>query len=136
MTAPAGPARDPDPERRPRQPRSLPSPVETEAGFMGWLIEYAHWNGWIVAHFRPAMTAHGWRTPVQADGKGWPDLAIVRPPRYVAAEVKRDAPTEAARERQVAREQRRWLDALGACPGVEVYLWRPTDRPDIERILA
>lgn len=28
------------------------------------------------AHFRAARTETGWRTPVQGDGKGWPDLVI------------------------------------------------------------
>jgi hypothetical protein len=103
---------------------------------MGTVIEYAHFMGWHVAHFRAAMTAHGWRTPVQADGKGWPDLFLVRPPRAAAAEIKRDASTEAARLKQVEPAQQHWLDLLGGCPGVEVYLWRPVDWPDIERILA
>src|SRR5258705_9090381 len=29
------------------------------------------------AHFRPARTEKGWRTPVSGDGKGFPDLIIV-----------------------------------------------------------
>lgn len=29
-----------------------------------------------VAHFRPARTAYGWRTPVSGDGKGFPDLVL------------------------------------------------------------
>jgi hypothetical protein len=31
--------------------------------------------------------------------------------------------------------QASWLEALGAVPHVEVYLWRPSDRADIARVL-
>lgn len=109
---------------------------ETEDGFMGWVIDRAHLDGWHVAHFRPAKTVHGWRTPVQADGKGWPDLFLVRPPRAIAAEVKRDANTEKARAAQVSPEQQHWHDLFDASAGVEAYVWRPVDRPVIEGILA
>lgn len=30
-----------------------------------------------VAHFRPARTEHGWRTPVEGDGAGFSELVIV-----------------------------------------------------------
>jgi hypothetical protein len=108
--------------------------AETEAGFMEVVISYAHLRGWRVAHFRPAMTAHGWRTPVQADGKGWPDLVLVRPPRMVASELKRDVKTEAARARQLTPDQARWLaDLAGA--GVETFCWRPADWPAVQETL-
>ena len=38
------------------------------------VIQLARLLGWRVAHFRPAMTTRGWRTPVSADGAGFPDL--------------------------------------------------------------
>lgn len=49
------------------------APAEpTEIQWQAQVIELAHILGWTVAHFRPALTKHGWRTPVQADGAGFP----------------------------------------------------------------
>jgi VRR-NUC domain len=99
---------------------------ETESQFQQALIEAAHVLGWKVAHFRPARTAHGWRTPVEADGAGFPDVVLVRE-RVVFAELK-------AEKTRVTRDQGRWLDAL-ADAGAEVFLWRPSDWEEIERVL-
>lgn len=60
--------------------------------------------------------------------RGFPDLTLVRPPRLVFAELKRDGarPTAAQSE---------WLDRLGRCTGVESYLWRPSDLDAIVLVL-
>jgi hypothetical protein len=58
-----------------------------EAELLDNVIELAHLFGWRVAHFRPAMTKHGWRTPVSADGKGFVDLVLVRD-RTIFVELK------------------------------------------------
>lgn len=89
----------------------------TEAELQDAVIAMARLHGWLIAHFRPARTAHGWRTPVAADGKGFPDLILARD-RLVAAELK-------IHPRKVTAEQREWLDALDQA-GVETYVW--TDR--------
>lgn len=91
------------------------------------VIAYASLRSWLVAHFRPARTAHGWRTPVSADGKGFPDLVLVRD-RAVLVELKSVKGT-------LTEEQARWLEALKRAD-VEHYLWRPTDWPEVERVLA
>jgi hypothetical protein len=54
----------------------LPPPTERE--FQRQVIDLARLLGWRCAHFRPGRTARGWRTPVQADGAGFPDLQPVR----------------------------------------------------------
>jgi hypothetical protein len=102
------------------------TPAMREADLLTGVIDLAHALGYRCAHFRPAMTARGWRTPVQADGAGFPDLVMVRPGRIVAAELKTDhgAPTA---------EQLHWIAVLNAA-GVPAYLWRPGDYP--ERIAA
>jgi hypothetical protein len=102
--------------------------VESEYGFMGWVIDYAHYRHWTVAHFRPARTGDGWATAVQADGAGFPDLVLVRD-RVVFAELK------AGRRPILSPAQDRWLDALTTADA-ETYVWVPADRPDITRILA
>ncbi len=91
----------------------------TEAEFQRQVIEVAHIFGWRVAHFRPAMTQRGtWITPVQADGKGFPDLVMVRGERLIFAELKQD-------KARLTAEQIGWLDELSATKA-EVYTWRPS----------
>jgi hypothetical protein len=100
----------------------------SERDFTDQILDLAKLLGWTRAHFRPAMTKHGWRTPVQGDGVGFPDLILVRPPRLIAAELK----TKVGKLRP---EQTAWLDLLRACPGVEVHVWRPADFDDITATL-
>lgn len=122
------------------------------------VVEAAQALGWTVAHFRAARTGSGgWATPVQADGAGFPDLVCVRGPRLIFAELK-------ARAGRLSVDQRAWLDALGLVSqatryaadvamgedllepnlsheadyrgcGVEVYVWKPVDWPEVERTL-
>jgi VRR-NUC domain-containing protein len=100
-----------------------------EADFQSVVVEVARLAGWRVAHFRPARTDKGWRTPVTADGAGWPDLVLVRPPRIVFAELKSE-------RGKVRPEQTEWLDVLRLLPGTEVYLWRPNDWDALVEVLT
>ena len=77
----------------------------TEGELQQAVIELARVLGWRVAHFRPAQTARGWRTPVEADGKGFPDLVLVRGRALAFAELKSD-------RGRLSVEQRAWIDAL------------------------
>jgi hypothetical protein len=93
----------------------------SEADFQAVVVETARLSGWRVAHFRPARTKDGsWKTPVTADGAGWPDLCLVRPPRIIFAELKSESG-------QLRPNQTEWLDVLRLLPQVEVFLWRPSD---------
>jgi hypothetical protein len=100
----------------------------TEAELMSNVIELAHVFGWRVAHFRPAMTSKGWRTPVSADGAGFPDLAMTRD-RVIYAELK-------SARGVTSDSQKNWLAALSNA-GAEEYVWRPIDWLDgsIEAVL-
>jgi hypothetical protein len=92
-----------------------------EAQLTKEVVKRAHEQGWIVAHFHRLPTQKGgWRTPVAADGKGFPDLVLVRE-RVIFAELK-------AGYRSARPEQVRWLERLQAA-GAEAYIWRP---PDLE----
>lgn len=82
------------------------------------VVECARLFGWRVAHFRPALTKRGWRTPVSADGAGFPDLVLVRD-RLLVRELK-------AAVGRVSVEQVVWLDAFERCC-VDVGVWRPDD---------
>lgn len=100
----------------------------TEAQFQDWVAEYAQLNGWLVYHGRPAQQVDGgWRTPVQYDGKGFPDLVLVRR-RVIFAELKTERGT-------VSPDQRKWGTALQVSEGIDYFVWRPSDRPTIEQIL-
>jgi hypothetical protein len=100
-----------------------------ERSFQAVVVEVARLAGWRVAHFRAARTAQGWRTPVTADGQGWPDLVLVRPPRLAFAELKRESG-------EATLCQLEWLDVLRLLPQVETYLWRPSDWDTIVEVLT
>ncbi len=107
---------------------------ETEADFQDQVIEFAQFNGWLVAHFRPARTQQGgvdtWRTPVLADGKGYPDLTMVRRGFRVFAELK-------IKGRKPSSDQEKWLAELGPSDDrTSVYLWDETEWSEIEEVLS
>ena len=92
------------------------------------------------------MKAFGWNLIYHTHNSersesGFPDLFAIKSgkyPRMLIAELKRE-------KGQPTPEQHQWLQELQAfhCQGwipdrgfsVEVYLWRPSDLDDIERIL-
>lgn len=104
----------------------------TEANFQDAVIDLAHRYGWRVAHFRKVRVQRKngsvyYETPVAADGKGWPDLVLVRD-RVVFVELK-------AERGRLEVEQVAWLAALGHA-GAETYVWRPSDWDDAVAILS
>jgi hypothetical protein len=102
-----------------------------EGEWMRQVTDLADVLGWTWAHFRPAKTAHGWRTPVSGTiGKGWPDLTLVRERdhRIVFAELKREG-------KHPDPDQQVVLDRLRAA-GLEVHVWRPSDFAEVQRVLG
>jgi hypothetical protein len=100
-----------------------------EASFLSAVLDLAALRGWLCVHFRPLRTRRGgWRTAVQGDGAGFPDVVAVRGSRLVVVELK------SARGRLTAA-QRQWLAALRLTPA-EVYLWRPDQWAEIQEVLA
>lgn len=92
----------------------------TEGQFQETIIGLAQLYGWRVAHFRPAWTEKGWRTPVQGH-TGFPDLALARNSRVILAELKTD-------KGKMRKDQEDWAEAIGP----EMHrIWRPSD---LERI--
>ena len=105
--------------------RALMAGFEKEDAFLRKIIVMAHLYQWTVAHFRPARTATGWATAVQGDGKGFPDLVLLRAPRLLFAEAK-------SAKGRLSPEQAAWLELLRQVPGVEVKTWRPSMWDEIE----
>lgn len=111
----------------------MKKPKITEDNFQSTVIEMAQWLGWKAAHFRAAQKKDGtWYTPIEADGKGFPDLVLVHEAqgRLIFAELKSDTGT-------CTPEQRDWLNWLSqTAKGWEVYLWKPGLLDEIEEILT
>jgi len=61
--------------------------------------------------------------------KGWPDLFLFRGSRLIVAELKSE-------KGRVSPEQQEWLDLFRQIPGVEVFVWKPSDWPEILKVLA
>lgn len=106
---------------------------ETERDFQNWVVDAAKLFGWRVAHFRPAYTGKGWRTPMQGN-PGFPDLVLVKPPRLIFAELKVNPETQ--RAGRPSLDQEGWLSDLRQVVGAECHLWRPADRPEILKALG
>lgn len=127
----------------------------TERELQDAVIELAQLLGWRCAHFRPARVMRGGRetyeTPFAADGKGFPDLVLVRAGRLIFAELK-------SAKGVVSPEQAEWIADLERVqealtvkivpraplpeafvqvsqrlldysfpPAVRVFVWRPVD---------
>lgn len=60
--------------------------------------------------------------------KGFPDCAMLKGQRLVFAELKRENGV-------VTPDQQKWLDMLAFIPSIEVYIWRPGDAEEMEKVL-
>lgn len=101
----------------------------TEGEFQESIIQLAKLHGWLIAHFRPARTASGWRTPVSADGAGFPDLILTRNGKLLVVELK-------SKMGKLSAAQERWLEAFRQVENIGVYVWRPGDTEEIIRVLG
>lgn len=110
-------------------PRVIPSvraPEISEREFTAQVLDIALTFRWLRAHFRPARTAAGWRTPVAGDGKGFLDLTLLRGPRLIVAELK-------VGKGKLTSDQVVWKQAWEDIPCAEVYIWTP---PQFEEIVG
>lgn len=78
----------------------------------------------------PIAKSRGWKCYFTWNSRhsppGWPDLALVRPPEFIVAELKVTT--------DLSQAQNECLSALSAC-GIPCYVWRPGDEDEIRRIL-
>jgi hypothetical protein len=96
------------------------------------IIDVGHTFGWRIAHFRPMQDRRGvWRTPVAADGAGFPDLVLLHPRRegVLWREIK-------GRYETVRPDQLAWGEAL-MVSGEDWAIWRPAQwEPEIVPLLT
>jgi len=90
----------------------------TEKDFQQTVLDLAKLTGWKSYHTHDSRRSEA----------GFPDLVLARDGRLVAAELKTASGL-------VTESQRGWLEALALCPGVEVFVWRPSDWSTIEQAL-
>ena len=103
-------------------------PPITEAEFQRMVLQLAHLQGWWSFHVRPGRTAQGWRTPIQGKGAGFPDLVLCRDKQLIFVELK-------AVRGALSEQQTYWIERLRAA-GQTVFVWRPSDWPEIEKELS
>lgn len=102
----------------------------SEEKFKSQILELAQYCGWKRAHFRPAQKKDGtWYTPVEGDGKGFPDLVLVHRRRRLCLWVELKSDTG-----KVSAEQLDWINCLMDA-GQRVAVWRPHMWDMIELLL-
>ena len=102
--------------------RDLLDDAMSEAELQGWVKARALEFGWKYYHTRDSC----------GSDPGYPDVHVVKAPRNIHAELKR----QDAKTGKVTEAQQEWIDELRGCPGVEVYVWRPSDMDKILAILS
>lgn len=66
----------------------------------------------------------------QTGDPGFPDTVLVKKGVLIFAELKRQ------KVKEVEPAQQEWLEALSTVESVKVHVWKPSDLPEIERLLG
>lgn len=116
-----------------RHARPEPMPKQSERDFQRQVLQLAGLLGWTWFHDAATNAPRVcWSCKAPARGprnaSGLPDLLLVREDRILWAELK-------AQDGTTTPEQRAWIEELRAA-GQTVFIWRPSDWPTIERVLA
>lgn len=91
--------------------------TQTERAFQASVVRYARLMGWAAYHTYDSRRSDA----------GFPDLVLVRRPRVVFAELK-------SQRGRLRPAQRAWIEELRAC-GQDVFIWRPSQWQEVERVL-
>lgn len=89
----------------------------TEKHLQDTIVQAAQLSRWRVFHVFDSRHSEA----------GWPDLVLIKPPRIIFAELKRETG-------KVTAEQAHVLELLEAC-GLTVAVWRPSQLDDVLAIL-
>jgi hypothetical protein len=92
-------------------------PPQTEREFQAQVVELARTLGWRCYH--PWLSIRSER--------GWPDLALFKPGRFLLAELKTD-------KGKLTPAQAAMIEDLQAA-GVEVHVWKPADWDRVVEVL-
>lgn len=95
-------------------------PAITEAKFQAQVSGLARVQGWLDYHTHDSRRSD----------PGFPDCVFVRGERVIFAELKRE------KGGVTSPKQKAWLAALEATGAVEAYLWKPSDWPQITKVLS
>lgn len=95
-----------------------PAPAISEAAWQSRVLDLARLCAWRAFHDHDS----------RRNAAGLPDLLLVRADRLVAAELK-------AERGRLRRPQQEWLAALDRVPGIEAYVWRPSDWATVMAVL-
>lgn len=90
-----------------------------EKAFQEQVVQLAKHCGWLVYHTYDSKRS----------APGFPDLVMTRGERCLVVELKSVKGRESV-------EQRKWLDAFRRIPHIEVFVWRPYDWEEIERVIV
>lgn len=94
----------------------------SEATLQDRVVDRAKRRGWKVAHAGrgiAAFDAQGNPVFVTPMAKGWPDLVLLRPPRILVIELKRE-------DNDVTPEQLEWLQLFNGC-NIPAIIVKPSD---------
>ena len=91
----------------------------SEKSFMASVVKLATLTGWLCYH-----TFNSRRS-----SPGFPDLVMVKPPKVLFIELKRE-------KGKLSEPQRLWKEMLEQCPRVSYILWTPGQWVGIEKILS
>jgi hypothetical protein len=107
-------------------------PQMSEREFTSLAILLAGYCGYRVAHFRPGRVKRGsgWETPIDGNGKGFPDLLCVHEERrhFLVAELK-------CGNNRPSPEQKAWLRAFAAA-GADTFVWYPRDFEAMKTVMG
>src|SRR3972149_6016351 len=114
--------------------------TESEADFASWFEDWLPVHGYKFAHFRPARVMRNgketYETPVSGNAKGLPDYYVWHPERRPHLGFRGSAFwVELKSEKgKLSEAQIECIKSLRAS-GAQVFIWRPDDRADIERLV-
>ena len=92
----------------------------TEKQFMEAVLDAARSFAWMAYHTFDSRRSTA----------GFPDLILCKPPNPVlCVELKTE-------KGSVTIDQQRWLSALSECIDIQSRVWRPSDLPEIVRVLS
>lgn len=107
---------------------------ESEGDFATWFEDFLHRLGYKFMHVRPARVIRDgkevYETPFSGDGKGWEDYFVWHEDKrfYFLAELKSDTGSLSEAQKAIIESHQK--------AGLPVFVWRPRDRTEIERLLV